>query len=115
MCWVLRVTLIFGEERLRGAIAMEPVLAQFMVRGRMAPGPASHSEGLRSSPPHDHVLQNHSVGRTRSRAASGPRLCTEIRTRMSSGPALAYSTNTSKYRSSLKTPVSSSSYFELLP
>ena len=37
--------------------------------------------------PHDHA---------RSRAGAGPRLCTVTRIRMSSGAALAYSTNTSK-------------------
>ena len=31
-------------------------------------------------------------------ASTGPRLCTVMRTRMSSGAALAYSTSTSKYR-----------------
>ena len=60
--------------------------------------------------PSDHVLRNQTVGSRRSVAASGPRLCTVIRVRMSSGPALAYSTTTSKYRSSAKIPVSSSSY-----
>ena len=29
----LRIALVLGEEQLRGAIAMEPVLAQLMVRG----------------------------------------------------------------------------------
>ena len=77
---------------------------------RMAPGPASFSEGFRSSSPHDQVLRNHSVGSSRSRAVSGPRLWAVIRTSTSSGPSLAYSTNTSKYRSSSNAPVSSSSY-----
>ena len=43
-------------------------------------------------------------------AGSGPRLHTLIWMRMSSGVLLAYSTKTSKYRSPLKIPVSSSSY-----
>ena len=58
----------------------------------------------------DQSLRNHSVGSRCRSAASGPRLVAEIFTRMSSAAPLAYSTNTSKYRSSLKTPVSSSSY-----
>jgi len=55
-------------------------------------------------------FRNHSVGRRCSSAASGPRLAAVIFTRMSSGPALAHSTKMSKYRSSLKTRVSSNSY-----
>ena len=43
-------------------------------------------------------------------AGSGPRFTTVIRTQISVGLALAYSTNTSKYRSSSKIPVSTSSY-----
>ena len=39
---------------------------------------------------------NHNVGKTRSRAASGPRLWTVIRMTTSSGLSLAYSTKTSK-------------------
>ena len=57
--------------------------------------PAAASAG-RSLPCQDHSLRNHSVGRTCSSAASGPRLWTVIWIRMSSGDALAYSTNTSK-------------------
>ena len=43
-------------------------------------------------------------------ASSGPRLCAVTSMRRSCGPAFAYSTTTSKYRSSSKAPVSSSSY-----
>ena len=59
---------------------------------------------------HDHVLRNHSVGSTWSGASPAPRLWTVMRQRMSSGASLAYSTSTSKYRSSSKMPVSISSY-----
>ena len=76
----------------------------------MAPGPACRSAGRGASPPHDHVLRNQRVGSTSSAAGSGPRLHTVIWMRMSCGEALAYSTNTSKYRSGSKTPVSSNSY-----
>ena len=67
-------------------------------------------EYAKASPPHDHVFRNPSVGSTWISAGSGPRLQTVIWIRMSSGSTLAYSTNTSKYRSSSKMPVSSSSY-----
>ena len=106
-----RVALVLGEEQLRGSVAHAASTRR--ARGgwpESTPGRASRSDGFRSSSPQDQVLRNHSVGRTRSRAASGPRLCTVMRTRMSSGPSFAYSTNTSKYRSSSKAPVSSSSY-----
>ncbi len=53
-------------------------------RGRGAPSPQLH------------VFRNQSVGRTWSDAASFPRFATVIRIRMSSGPAFAYSTKTSK-------------------
>ena len=93
----LRIALVFGEQQLRGAIAMEPVLAQLMVRGLDGARPRLAQRRLRLDPsPHDQVLRNHSVGKTRSRAASGPRLCTVMRMSTSSGPSLAYSTNTSK-------------------
>ena len=52
----------------------------------------------------DQVLRNHKVGSTCSRAASGPRLWMLIRISTSSGAALAYSTTTSKWRSSSKMP-----------
>ncbi len=45
---------------------------------------------------HDHVLRNQSVGSRSSSAGSALRLATVILTRMSSAPALAYSTVTSK-------------------
>ena len=80
----------------------------------MTPGAASRSEGFGSGSPKVHVFRNHSVGSTRSRAASGPRLCTVMLMRMSSGLAFAYSTNTSKYRSSWNTPVSTQLVLELL-
>src|SRR4029078_11604773 len=59
----------------------------------------------------DQSLRNHNVGRGWRSAASGARFVAGIRTRMSSAEPLAYSTNTSKYRLSLKTPLSSSSYY----
>jgi hypothetical protein len=72
----------------------------------MAPDPTTRNDGFGRSSPHDQVLRNQRVGKTRSRAASGPRLWTVMRTRMSSGLSFAYSTNTSKYRSSSKMLVS---------
>ncbi len=72
--------------------------------------PFSRRTGFSPSSPHDQVFRNHSVGRRCSRAASLPRLWTDTLIRMSSGPSLAYSRKTSKYRSSSKTPVSRSSY-----
>ena len=48
------------------------------------------------TPFHDHRLRNQIVGRTWRSAASAPRFSIVIVTRMSSGEALAYSTNTSK-------------------
>ena len=66
-------------------------------RATGVPGSATRAiRGFAPPPRHDHVLRNHSVGSTCSGAASGPRLHTLIRTRMSSGDAFAYSTNTSK-------------------
>ena len=50
---------------------------------------SSRIDGFAASSPHDHVLRNQSVGRTSIVAASGPALRTEMRTRMSSGEALA--------------------------
>lgn len=72
----------------------------------MTPRPTSRSKGFGWSSPQDQVFRNHSVGKTRTRAASGPRLCTVMRMRMSSGLSFAYSTKTSKYRSSSNTCVS---------
>ncbi len=54
------------------------------------------SEGTRSSPAHDQVWRNHKVGNRCSAASSGPRLWAVTRISTSSGPALAYSTTTSK-------------------
>ena len=48
--------------------------------------------GARQRVPHDQVLRNHSVGRTCSGAASGPRFVAVMRTTRSVGLALAYST-----------------------
>ena len=45
---------------------------------------------------HDQSFLNHSVGRRCSGAGARPRLIAVMRTRTSSGPAFAYSTNTSK-------------------
>src|SRR5438445_12578883 len=59
--------------------------------------------------PHDQVLRNQNVGSRCSVSALGPRLATPIRISISLGEDLAYSTVTSKYRLSAKTPVSSSS------
>ena len=46
------------------------------------------SVGRRLSPPHDQVLRNQSVGSRWSVAVSGPRLCAEMRIRISSGRSL---------------------------
>ena len=51
-------------------------------------------------------------GRMWSKAGSGPRLNASIRMQMSSASSFAYSITMSKYRSSSKTPVSSSSHLE---
>src|SRR5215813_13762932 len=59
---------------------------------------------------HDQVLRNHRVGRTCNGAVSGPRFQMLIWMRISSGDCLAYSTKTSKYRSSSTTPVLINSY-----
>src|SRR4029453_7831499 len=59
---------------------------------------------LSSVHPQDHWLRNQVVGNKGSAAASGPRLATVIRIRMSLGDAFAYSAKTSKSRFSLKTP-----------
>ena len=64
---------------------------------------------------HDQVLRNQSVGSTSSDAVSLPRLVMVMRIAISSISSLAYSTCTSKYRSSSKTPVSSSSNSGSLP
>ena len=97
----LGVGLVLGEEQGRVLIAVEVPLTQLGV------GCSDHADAARtlqapaarawdSQLPHDHVLRNQSVGSTWSAAGSGPRLATVSRTRMSSGEALAYSTNTSK-------------------
>src|SRR6516164_5716187 len=71
---------------------------------------ASLSEGFGSSGHHVQMLRNQRVGNTWITLSSGPRLHTLISINKSVGEAFAYSTNTSKYRSSLNMPVSSSSY-----
>src|SRR6185369_2416801 len=74
-------------------------------------GPAPvESDGFAVPGDHVQVFRNQSVGRRCTVAASGPRFQTLIRTSTSAGDAFAYSTNTSKYRFSSKTPVSISSY-----
>ena len=79
----------------------------------MTPCPASgrtcFRRGLALFPSQDQQFRNQIVGSKRIRAASGPRLLTVMRTRMSSGVLFAYSTTTSKYRSSSNIPVSNSS------
>ena len=57
---------------------------------------AAVSSPRRRPMPQDQVLRNQSVGSSAEAAASGPRLMASIRIRMSSAPALAYSTKTSK-------------------
>ena len=93
----LGVGLVLGEEERGRAITGEVPRAELGVIGaRSPPGPPAAGAGRAPLPPHDHVLRNHTVGSTWSVAGSGPRFSTVIRTRMSSGEALAYSTNTSK-------------------
>ena len=55
-------------------------------------------------------MRNQTVGRSQIGAFSGPRFAAVMRINMSSSPAFAYSMYTSKYRFSLKIPVSHSSY-----
>src|SRR6516225_5702273 len=78
----------------------------------LAPVPfdASVRDGFGSSGHHVQMLRNHRVGNTWITLSSGPRLHMLISISKSVGAAFAYSTKTSKYRSSLKMPVSSSSY-----
>src|ERR1700760_4709838 len=71
---------------------------------------SSFKQGFDESGHHDQRLRNQSVGSTCTEAVSGARLQRLIWIRMSVGDFLAYSTNTSKYRFSWNTPVSSSSY-----
>src|SRR5207244_10810065 len=70
---------------------------------RTRPSDSSESRGRGQYPspdrPQDQVLRNQSVGRTSSRDSSGEAFVTAMRTRRSSGDALAYSTMTSKYPS----------------
>ena len=56
---------------------------------------SARSAGRSAEPDHDQVLRDQSCGSSQSVAGSGPRLTARSRIRMSSGPALAYSTNTS--------------------
>ena len=76
---------------------------------RISAAPVRVRRGRGVSWSQDEVFRNTAWGSTNSGAASGPRLCAVIRMRMSPGDALAYSTTTSKYRSSSNTPVSRSS------
>src|SRR5262245_45462727 len=76
----------------------------------IGPGRRNETTVGRSLPPHDQVSRNQSVGSTWIVAASEPRFVTATRATTSSGDALAYSTTTSKYLHSSRTPVSSSSY-----
>src|SRR5262249_27165426 len=73
---------------------------------------ASRNDGFVSSGHQAQKLRNHKVGNTWISASASPRLAMLISINMSVGEAFAYSTNTSKYRSSLNMPVSSSSYSE---
>ncbi len=59
--------------------------------------------------PQAQVLRNQSVGKRSIWASSSARFVTPMRMATSLGEALAYSTVTSKYRFSWKTPVSASS------
>ena len=105
---------VFREKKLGSAFAVEPSLAI------AENGPAQlwrvvlllacvKRVWILDWCPRSSVLRNQIVGSRVSGAGSGPRLATLILIRMSSTSALAYSTKTSKYRSSLKTPVSISS------
>src|SRR5262249_8649086 len=60
------------------------------------PPPASVMTGRTASTSQLQVLRNHTVGRRCNSAGSGPRLYAVTRISVSRGPALAYSTNTSK-------------------
>ena len=96
----LGVGLVLGEQQLRRAVARRAsTLPSCVMRSAAIDAGRSTlrcSVGADRVGRQDQVLRNHSVGSTCSVAASGPRLCTVIRIRMSSGDALAYSTNTSK-------------------
>src|SRR5262249_42512352 len=71
---------------------------------------ASVRDGFDSSGHHVQRLRNQSVGNTWMTLSSGPLLHTLIYINKSVGAVFAYSTNTSKYRSSLNMPVSINSY-----
>jgi len=71
---------------------------------------AARIDGFDSSGHQVQILRNQRVGNTWITLSSGPRLYTLISISKSVGAAFAYSTKTSKYRSSLNMPVSSSSY-----
>src|SRR5215469_9415487 len=70
----------------------------------------SLSDGFGSSGHQVQMLRNQRVGNTWITLSLGPRLHTLISISKSVGVAFAYSTKTSKYRSSLNMPVSRSSY-----
>jgi hypothetical protein len=69
----------------------------WLARTRPAPTRSIFGFGTFSSlaSPQLHVLRNHSVGKIHSGASSALRLASVMRTSVSSGVALAYSTNTS--------------------
>src|SRR5215467_1919477 len=71
---------------------------------------ASFSDGFDCSGHQLQVLRNQRAGNMWITASSGPRLEIPISISMSVGEPLAYSTKTSKYRSSSNMPVSMSSY-----
>jgi hypothetical protein len=56
----------------------------------------TRNAGFCGSGHHIQKLRNHRLGNSSSAAASGPRLATATRIRMSCGAAFAYSTNPSK-------------------
>ena len=105
----LVVRFVLCEQKTRTPFAIKEVIAQLIMRGAIALAPFSantcRNDGLASFGHHVQVLRNQRVGSRWSKAASGPRLRTLIWIRMSWGSAFAYSTNTSKYRFSLNTPV----------
>ena len=106
----LGIALILGKQQVRRAVALQNVCTagrRASPRSRRSDAAQRRLRPLVSPRPGVAEPQRR---QQRSRAASGPRLCTVILTSTSSGPPLAYSTNTSKYRSSSNSPVSSSSY-----
>jgi len=107
----MQIGLVFSEQELgnwpSGPVPAtswnEPRVSWAMVRVA-APSSAIRGLGRQYSLVSCHVqlLRNQSVGNRWSGAASGPRLATVRRIKISSGEAFAYSAVTSKYRLSLK-------------